>query len=427
MALTLRNDIERYRRNARRGTWAAGLAAAGNALSRLRPTDRRRMVQSATQYANQAASRIQQRWRNRSFAREIRSRVLSRRASYGGAPKYLRRRRFRGNRSSSKLEKNNNRHLRLNFLRMITTPVLYRNTRAWSIEGNGVGRRNIVGRLLLGRTDVNLLQTYRPAGILYPSASLGNNKDMFMIDRCKFLFTMQNRSNWDMHLVVYECLARMDIQGAEIDFTNLTNIRTVLETDDVIQRNKHSLQDAWSGGTKAAAFDQAPTFTPYMSSSFCCKFKILKAHKYKLGPNEYVIQKFVMGPKKITPIIYDDSVSSRARPEGIGRYSKYLLFSYIGGPMDNNNGASSMQSRSTNDLFVTEDTFISCKWFPNCLPLHVMGTGDAGEGNISSFTTQNYSTDSAVPTPPYVIPATETIQTVSGNATVGDVVPPSHA
>jgi len=313
----------------------------------------------------------------------------------------------------------------------ICTPIVYKNTSAFCKEGNKYGRRTQYADVIGSKSDIAAMVANRPIATMDPATSISKSiNDKLQITELRKTYTIQNRSNWDMHLKIYECLARKDIAINEY-LCSSSAMNTLFRADDALARNKHWNQDAFPGGTLIGNVDECPTFTPYQSTTFCSKFKIISTKSYQLGPQEYVNRTYKQWNKKLNPIEYDATAeASTGRPELLGKWSKVILFSWVGGPVDVGNQTTNgingeTQSKSAADLFVQCNHSFQYHFIPAAVPLHILGAGYNTETITGYEKNNNYTTiNTFIP----AIPATQTIQTVAGTpgADADDTVTDSH-
>lgn len=317
----------------------------------------------------------------------------------------------------------------------ICHPIIYKNIQAFSKAGNPYGRRTHLCDVVCSASDVQAAVLKRPAAFLdYNAGASYNVNDRMVFTEVRKSYIIQNRSNWDMQLKIYECICRRDVTSTEYAFNLSYACNTLFRVDDQTVRNKHVDQTAWPGGTLVSNIDESPVFTPYMSSTFCSKFKILSCHSVQLGPNEYINRTYRQSKRSFPPAIFDAMAttgggghSAMPRPEGIAKWTKILVFSWIGGPVDvgNSESGASIQSKSKNDLFVQSTHSFHYHFLPAAAPIHIVGAGLSTQALTGANTTQQYTTSSAfVP----AIPATCTVQTISGTAgaDADDTVTESH-
>lgn len=223
-------------------------------------------------------------------------------------------------------------------------------------------------------------------------------------------YTLQNRSNWDMNLKIYECVIRYDTN----DFTAATNaafgtyVKALFAASDTAAVNKGPGNPAFAGaGDVLTASYQNPSFTPYMASRFCQQFRIVRTSAIRIGPNDYVKRSFSVRSKKFDAQRFDAGDYAT----GIGGYTKFILFSWVGGPVDTGLITDVSQSKSNPDLFVEYDMDYRFYFEPQAAPLYAIGSSNASTDMKGAATTNDYKTTTATV---FVIPATETVQTVAG-------------
>ena len=164
-----------------------------------------------------------------------------------------------------------------------------------------------------------------------------------------------------------------------------------------------------------------PTFTPYMSSQFCTKFKIIGCKSVTMEPNEIRKFKYQLRPKTFKGSWLENGSSLDWQKY----WSKMLLVTWVGQPVDNGSATIS-QGRSVNDCFVTIDATYKFHFMPACEPLYNIHIPEANSNTNMQGVAQSYKLASNAFTP--VIPATETVQTVPGySSTSGTVTATDNA
>jgi hypothetical protein len=285
----------------------------------------------------------------------------------------------------------------------LCTPQILKTTSAFSKEGDGNGVRTNHVQTICSNTDVLAMITRRPTAFVNTAGSLFGEPKKLVVTNCIKTYLVQNRSNWDMHLKMYECLVRHDSDIAATD----GGINNLFRSADSQTINKGYLQPAYVGATDALAFvDQNPCYTPYMSADFTGSFKILKCHSYKIGPNDYVKHTFRQKPKR-----FDTRYRQYYGKELIGGWTKIILFSWVGGPVDTALQTDQKQSKATCDLFLQWDVDFRFHYEPASTLQYNVGSSNQ---TPFGYDTRNYydTTKATV----FYTPATATVQTVAGTA-----------
>lgn len=298
--------------------------------------------------------------------------------------------------------------------RKLTTPLTYKTTIAQTRSGLQ-GQRQWLGCELGGEQIVKNLALKRPANFLSNTAAgtsstatlqdLGQAQYQMCIDKFLWDMRIQNRGNASMELKIYECVVRHDISATDFS-TGVTGAQTFFNTSSDPptfvgggQSNLGPVQAAFPTGMTHN--HQHPTYTPYMSNQFCSFFKILKCHSFCLGPNEIVPKKFYAKAKTFK----GSHIEATASYEWQKGWSKYLLFSWVGMPVDD--GTVNNQTKAKTDLFLQADITIKYHFLPGYEPL----SNFAYTNLVNGFGDQ-YSFDPAGMV--VVVPASDTIQTVVG-------------
>ncbi|QNG41092.1 capsid protein [Antarctic virus 3_I_CPHALFsw004Ad] len=311
-------------------------------------------------------------------------------------------------------------------VRGLTTPQTYKAVVAENYAGSQA-LRSIYGCALGGELILRKLSEARPAGFLwniaanvnevntYPNSvkdlSSGANYNMH-IDKYVWDMRIQNRSNASMELKVYECLVRRDVARLDAGHGTTKFDPAVLFNADLDTRalgaepnQVFTSLDTMPDGV--AHSYQHPGFTPYQSTSFTTSYRIVKTLKYDLSPNEIIQKKFFCRAKAFK----GRWLASSASNEWQANWSKLILFSWVGMPVDNGITSGKM-SRAKCDLFVTSDVTIKYHFTPGNPPMSRFRYGNQMNQDIDNY---EFNPTSFVP----VIPASDTIQT-----TTTDSAPP---
>lgn len=306
--------------------------------------------------------------------------------------------------------------------REIHCPQILKLTQAFMKQSVGIGCRTWTSFYCGSLTDIGNMIARRPSGNFFTYSAqtpgtattqqpFGDTKGLH-VTKGYFKFTVQNRDNWDMHLKVYECLLRKDqdlitANTEDAYFSSGTGFSA-----EHAYTNLGPLAPGYAGGNDLLTkIYHHPTFTPYMSSGFCEDWKILKTHVFELGPNQYA--SFVVNLGR-----YGMSMERYARmlqqtETGLGKWSKLLMFTWVGGPVDTGLASDAKQSKSNNTLAVQYES--EFRWYFERRTDHLFtiasSNATATEKGISSGS--NYDT---VSTDIMYVPATCTVQTVPGTA-----------
>lgn len=223
-------------------------------------------------------------------------------------------------------------------------------------------------------------------------------------------FQCQNRHNWDMHLKVYECVARHDIN---LDVANIqaNYFRAGTSFGSYSYSTNLAPHTPGLADNLATGVDRQLSFTPYLSSGFCSDFKIVKTRNYKITANDYVSFKVKL-PNKVLDRSYIDRLGTDSL-NCLKGFSKVLLFTFVGGPVDTGLLTTDhKQSTSAPSLAVQYD--LSCRFYfeRSSYPLYTIASSNATSFERDSSYGSNFTTATTT----YEIPATETVQTVGGSS-----------
>lgn len=324
-----------------------------------------------------------------------------------------RRRRFRGRRRGGMFKR---------IVDMFTTPQITKTTYAENFASEGYGLRTWTALPLNTANTIGDCWKRRPYRFWNADAATvaninvaGNqlamgNMGKLCVKSVNHVHTLQNRSNWDMELKVYECLVRRDI---DISASVMTRIVTLFTgSSDAFPLNRDYLQPVYPGGTDLlASVYQNPAYTPYMSTAFCKLFKILKTTKFNISANDYVKYSVGCRFKKFdsADIVNADDVGGIA--DLIGGWTKVLLVTWIGGPVDNSTtGGSSFQSKAIADLFIQTDRTVKFYFEPNSILKYQITSSNVTTDQLDADVTNRYTTNTAN-TAGMVVPATTVVQT----------------
>ncbi|QNG41098.1 capsid protein [Antarctic virus 3_V_CPHALFsw003Ad] len=307
-------------------------------------------------------------------------------------------------------------------VRSLTTPQTYKSVVAENYAGSQA-LRSVYGLALGGELILRRLAEFRPIGFLwnstaytasnigYKDMSQGDNYNL-CIDKYIWDTRIQNRSNASMELKVYECLVRRDIPGGaaghgqtKFDPAIIFNRDLDLPPSAETSPNQTPYVDLAPAGVTHSF--QHPGFTPYQSQTFTTAYRVVKTHKYDLSPNEIIQKKFYCRAKTFK----GRWLSATASSQWQANWSKLILFSWVGMPVDNGITSGKM-SRAKCDLFVTSDVTIKYHFTPGNPPMSRFRYGNQINLDIDNY---EFNPTAFVP----VIPASDTIQT-----TTTDSAPP---
>lgn len=309
--------------------------------------------------------------------------------------------------------------------RRLCTPQTIKENVAFNREGN-LGCNQFFGMPLGGVTSVKACAAKRPSNFLFNTAKTTSDtatlqeyaKDNWTMKVTRWFqkFWIQNRSNASMELKIYVCHYRRNQNLASMD-SSPTGPIGLFEFDDeagTYVGDRVLGPDQAAKPTGVTKHWQHPGFTPFDSPRWCQYMKVEKTHSYVLQPNEILRTSFSCPPK----LFKGSWINSPGALEHQGRFSRYLLFQWIGMPVDN--GTTSAQSRAVCDLFIQREGFYSFYFLPGRDRLvNYVYAEDLIDGTTSKYT---YTT----PSPDFVVPASETVQVISGTASVGDTCPITH-
>lgn len=225
-----------------------------------------------------------------------------------------------------------------------------------------------------------------------------------------YKFMCQNRHNWDMHLKVYECIARHEFV---LDVTNMQGnyFRNSASYGADNAGNNLGPVDVTLPTGNLLYLDQNVNFTPYQSSAFCSDFKILKCRNYKITANDYVNFK-VRLPSKVFQRTEYERLSAQ-NINVIKGFTKLLLFTFVGGPVDTGKLTTDNKiSTSAPTLTVQYDMELKFYFERSSMPLYTTASSNA----TATERDTSYGSSFSTATVTYEVPATETVQTVAGSA-----------
>lgn len=298
----------------------------------------------------------------------------------------------------------------------ICTPLIIKQTCATNKEGAGVGLRTWHNEFLGTRADLQTCCSQRPNPTFVNGGVTFGDNHRLCIDKWNRNLTIQNRSNWTMELKIYEVIPRNDISASVRAPSDSMTTDLFTDSDSaVFTDNRGPNQPAYAGaGDGLTNVYQNPTYTPYMSNRFCSLFKIAKTHSVVLPPNEYFKRSFNLYNKSFEV----KKVTTGLAPEFYMNWSKFLIFTWVGGPIDTNNFAvTNRQTKSISDLALQWDIDYRFHFEPASMPLYKIGSSNLA--NPGYVTTNTYNTLTATA---YRVPATVVVENAAG----ADDVAPEH-
>ena len=423
--------------NTRAGNAARRQGFAGTAYEVFRglsrnPTFRQNAMQLAQQAGEWGSRTVRNTLRNRqSTARNnLRGRAVQRgvplryisagkynRSSGGGRGRKGRgrKRRFRGKRRKGGVMNTLMRH--------ITTPVVYKSTNAAAAAGTQ-NLRAFTSIELGGEAFLKILAVKKPSNFLY-NTTLGTSSTatvqdptgsnyQLCIDSLVHDMRIQNRSNASMELQVYECLIRRDADSTAITTASAVGIGMFQHATDIGTYIGSALNNLGPGQaalpTGMTHNWQNPTFKPYDSNEFCQFFKILKKTNVIMSPNEIKPMRFAQRKFRIR----GTRLESAACVEFLRGWSKVILFSWVGMPVDD--GTLANQGKAKCDLYYQDDVTCRYHFTPGSQKMVNFAYSDTwnGVGSLYSFNPSGFTA---------VVPASDTIETVPGyTSTLGTTV-----
>lgn len=266
-------------------------------------------------------------------------------------------------------------------------------------------------------TDLKEMLARRPAKFFATGTTteFGANTGKLGVSKLFKQFLVQNRSNTNMHLKIYYCFARKDITTTQYAITD-TAAQTVFASDDTTAFNQGPGQPANPVGVSAK--HQYPAYTPFMSSDFCSLFKVYKTKSLVLQPNGYTSLSCKQRPKEFRIEYLLDT----GTPEWQRGWSKLLLFSWVGQPIDAGDIAEGHLGLSKCDLQITQHLDYRFHFKPVAQPLYKIDAPTTTIGGvIGGDQTSYYAVNPAAFTA--LVPPNAVIETVVGTAGAGADVP----
>lgn len=364
------------------------------------------------------------RWRNnaRSF-RPAPPGGLSLPARYGGRTnRMLRRKRFKRRHQKRYGSRAGRKTFLSKLYHVLCTPMTYKTTTSQAVAGTQ-GLRAWAQVELGGLGQITTLGNKKPSNFLFNSSGSGTTLNDYggtnyklAIDKWVHNFRIQNRSNAHMELKIYECMVRKDVSSGVLSTT--TGYQTIFSESVPDPSGGYFpgiAESNWAPGqsnvpTGVSAHWQHPAFTPFMSNKWVSFFKILKVHSRVLQANEILPMKFSLRKKAIKGTY----INANQALEWQKGWTKVLLFSWVGQPIDDNTLLASTKAKC--DLFLQDDLTIKYHFIPGTEPLvNVSYSAPAG------MATSTYKFDPA--TANMKVPAEAVIQTVTGTDEVDPHAP----
>lgn len=342
--------------------------------------------------------------------------------SYGGKTGYKRRfkRRVRGKRFRVRRRFSGVSHKGMlsKLWKEMHCPQVLKVTTARTVVSAGIGLRSWHAVLMNTGDDLSNALYRAPSASFFHFTSPGVATTQAPYGSCKSLhfnggfykIQVQNRDNWNMHLKIYDCMYRRDCSSVVITGVEFFNQGTTGADLTSVDRDYGQPQYA---GTPDLLTDvyQNPSYTPYMSSPFCSKFKILKCTSMVLGPNDYKFVTYRIPRRKIDLDYMNNRYvdSSNSNHYAVGGWTRMLLFSWVGGPVDTGHQADHKQSKSKNTLSLQIEEEHRFFFERRTDLLYNIASSNAGSHHVGSNNVNYYKTDDTV----MYVPATETVQTVA--------------
>jgi len=347
-------------------------------------------------------------------------------ASHGGTQSYRgrrnrpwRRKGFGSRRGKGRRRGNRKGGGIMKYLRnMICTPQVTKLTLADAYNSDGFGVRSWRGVILNSKNDLADIYNRRPT-VFFQAAGTDPATATTVIARgnshkCKVTswfrkFIFQNRANWDMHLKIYECVVRRK-KSYTPDTTTTAWIRTQFFASDKDSVSRGFQQPGYAGGADNLDFVfKNPSYTPYMSTHFCNVYRVVKTTSHKIAMNDYINYSVRMNKISFdgTDLENDNNTGFQ---ECIGGWTKMLMFSWVGGPIDNElvEDANSRQTKANCDLFWQSDSEMKFYFEPRAKLQYNISSSNTTTSQLGIETTNHYSTRSD--STGMVAPATQVMQ-----------------
>lgn len=235
---------------------------------------------------------------------------------------------------------------------------------------------------------------------------------------------LQNRSNWDMELKVYECIVRKKKSFTLSSGDMYVYVTGRFTESDTNMDNRGVLQPTYTGTDYLTDVWKNVGYTPYMSSHFCSQFRIIKTSSYKIAMNDYVKYHIRVNPIKFSGPDIEAIGNSAGFQENIGGWSKVMIYTWVGGPIDNETVGGADPSRQTKakcDLFTQTTREYKYYFEPRADLLYNISSSNATGSQLGFETINTYNTRSD--STGMVCPATSVDQTVTGADDVPNLAP----
>lgn len=291
---------------------------------------------------------------------------------------------------------------------LVCTPKVTKLTLARNYGTSGWGCRSWAVFLVNSKDNLLDMWSRRPSsGFFLPSvtnpAAAHTVTEYSQSHKCHLTswvdkYILQNRSNSEMHLKVYECVVRRkksftlggsDMYSWVIDRFNQSDSN--VDDKDVLQPGYAGANDYLDTVWKN------PTYTPYMSTHFCNDFRIIKTTSYKIAMNDYIM--YSLRVNRLTFSGSDvDSQQNAGFQENIGGWTKILMCTWVGGPCDNEvlggDPATSRQTKGKCDLFLQVDREYKFYFEPRGELLYNIASSNATAAMVGVESINTYSTRS---------------------------------
>lgn len=240
------------------------------------------------------------------------------------------------------------------------------------------------------------------AAVANPLA-MGNKYTKYKFKDMSRKFTFQNCSNGDMHMMLYEVIARRDMTK-DLWGAGLSDLLSTLDDDDVVDHTKYPSADITIAPYKN------PSFTLYMAHQFVQDWRIVKAIPVTVPASKYFT--YVMKQKSYSATYNKLWQMNYSYVNYIGGYTKALVIAHKGQLGDNSSVVNSAMQVGffdvTYNLFY-EDKLKFCAdtsrtQMTEYKNLGNVNTGTDANGNTTYFDKNN------VAAPTLVVRAAEVVQ-----------------
>lgn len=299
-------------------------------------------------------------------------------------------------------------------------PQTLRYHNALQVQSLGNGVRTVFYYPLNTRVDVANMASRAPASNYFSITTAGNattqtqygQPNKLHVRKSYYKFEIQNRSDYNMHLKVYECIARRDtaISSSNANFVSYFFGTGKAYSMEQAATNQGPGKGTFAGGNDVLTRDyQNPGWTPYMASAFCSAFKILDCKTFVIPHNEYVCAKYYIN-RKVFDQQYLNQIATDLNVNCYGKWSKILLFSWVGGPVDTGHFADALQSRSNPTLSLQFDYEYKFYWERVSAPMYSIASSNTASSFQGFNSTAQYNT---VSTNTFYVPTDENVGTIS--------------